>query len=266
MDNLSESYLDVISDHRRWLKVFGEQRLQRWEALLGHNSEAAICEAYVRMLLAEYVETVEPNENLVDGGPDFFCNQNNSNHFYVEVTSMSISTVTRITGLDHPLPRDSGSQYFGLLTRKILGEICNKASQCSDMNAPCVLAIGTLHTHAGHICMDKRAAEQLLTGTSFITAPFDSETGEITRDLYNATDLRDSSFVRANRSSPSTIQDARRTVSALLLCSLGTKPPRMIGVLHPNPIHTFNRALLQRVQFARLADDYQDGKFKVEWI
>ena len=114
--------------------------------------------------------------------------------------------------------------------------------------------------------MDKHAAEKLLTGTTFITASFDSETGKVSRDLSNASDLRDSSFIRPDKVSASTIQDARRTVSGLLLCSLGTIPPRMIGVLHPNPVHTFNRSFLSRVKFVRLANNYQDGELKVEWI
>lgn len=266
LSELLQYYSDVIDSHREWLSNYVDQRANRWEALLSSDPEAAICEAYVRKIMSSHVESIELYEDPSSGGPDFLCKKNSTDCFYLETTCISISAATKITSLEHPLSHYQKAQGFRLLTKRLFSEMCNKTPQCSGLDAPCLLAIGTLHTQAGWLCMDDHAAEELLTGTTFITATIDSINGKMIRSPYNATDLRDSSFIRPNKTSKASIQDARRTISAVLLCSLGTMPTRIIGLIHPNPKIVFQRVLLPKIKFAKLNDNYHTGQFKVEWI
>jgi len=269
VEQLISGYSDLIRKHRAWLKLFGKQRLKKWEDLLKSNPEGAICEAATRKLLSEHKVKVEPYEDLSSGGPDFMCKKDNK-CFYVEVTCISKETLTNKTGLSDEIPKPSRVQRFGLPTQRIFYEICNKASQCRNLEAACILAMGTMHFQAGAVCfsnpLNKKLAEQLLTGTPQITIKIDPEQGRAIGDLHQTTDLQDSGFVRPNKTSTNSIEEARRTISAVLLCSFGTIPTCVIGMLHPNPNHSFDRTLLRKIKFCRLAEGYQAGQFKVEWI
>lgn len=265
MNNLLETYKDEIASHFSWLEKFGNERRDRWENLLKANQQSAICEACLRYTLSKHVDFIEPNENLSNGGPDFLCKKQNDK-FYVEVTCISVESATKITSLAHPLSLEpKASCYYRRLTKRILDETRNKTFQCSKLNFPCILAIGTLHSSAGYRCMNKRAAEDVLTGTPFITAQLDTRNGRMIGEPMNTTDLRDSTFVKPCKSETTQIEDARKTISAILLCSFGQMPSRMIGLLHPNPIHVFQRELLPEIEFGKLRKLHQDSTFKVEW-
>lgn len=265
MDELKSVYSELINEHCAWIKPFGKQRLNKWEELLKVNPEAAICEASTRKLLAEHSIYVQPQEDISKGGPDFLCVKNNK-RFYVEATCITKETATNKAGLSDTLPGTSKVQRFALLTKRIFYEICSKTPQCSNLGAPCVIAIGTLHFQVGCICFNKHATEQLLTGTTFITAPINTQTGQAMREPYEATDLQDSVFIRPVKISPNEIEYARSPISAVLLCPFGSLPTKVIGVLHPNPNHSFDRTLLPKIEFCRLAEGYQIGQFKAEWI
>lgn len=258
LSEIIEQYANEIAGHRKWLRSFDGRYTIKWERLLKADPEAAICEAATSELLRNQGVTVEPNEHMSLGGPDYVCRCDNYN-FYVEATCMEKAGDK--SGLTH------GSVYtFSSLTKPILDEIRNKTRQCSSLDAPCVLAIGTLDDVAGHICFSKIFAGHILTGTPKISPGTDAEQRPTTDDLHWTTDLEDSGFVRPNRKTTNSIEEARRTVSAVLLCSFGTTPLRAIGLLHPNPNHNFDRTLLPKIDFCRLAEGYQTGQFKVEWI
>ena len=262
MDELKSVYSKVIDEHRSWLKPFGQQYLNKWERLLKNQPESAICEASTRKLLSDHDIKVEPNEDTSSGGPDFLCKKKDKS-FYVETTCITKEKATQKTGLtDKP----AGVEAYNPLTRAILGEICNKTPQCSNLGAPCIIAIGTLHPVVGHICFSKSHAGLLLTGSTKIATQFDSEKGRATGELYQITELEDSAFVRLTKNSHDKIECARNPVSAVFLCSFGTLPPRVLGVLHPNPNHSFDRSLLPAIKFCTLADGYQTGQFSVEWF
>jgi len=269
MNELESMYSKEINDHCDWLKSFDKQRLDKWKQLLKDNPEAAICEAATRKILSEHEVKVVPYEDLSSGGPDFRCTKDNK-CFYVEVTCISKNTTTKKTGLSDELPKPSRVQRFRLPTQKIFYELCNKASQCRSLDAACILAISTLHFQAGAVCfskpLNKKVAEHLLIGTPQITTNIDPEQGIAIGDLHQTTDLQNSGFVRPNRTSTDSIDDARRTISSVLLCSFGTIPACAVGVLHPNPNHSFDRSLLPNIEFCRLAEGYQTGQLKIEWI
>lgn len=171
VEKLISDYSDEINKHRTWLKPFGKQRAKKWEDFLKSNPEGAICEAATRKLLSQHGVEVEPYEDPSRGGPDFRCTKDNE-CFYVEVTCISKDAATKKTGLTDAVPKPSRAQHYELLTRQIFYELRNKASQCSGLRSPGVVAICTLHFQAGCLCLGKKAAENLLTGTPNPTTPF----------------------------------------------------------------------------------------------
>lgn len=262
-DSLIKIYAELISENRKWLGAFEKERSERWENLLAQNPEAAICEAATRRFLNDQNISVEPYEDLSTGGPDYLCIRNEQ-CFYVETTCVTKKVATKESGLTD-MPQHKACCY-GLLTKKIFAEVCNKTPQCSNLGAPCLITICTLHFQAGCLCFDKHAAEDLLTGTSFITAPIDTRTGEMMREPYEATDLESAVFIRPIKVSAEQTEFARSPISALLLCPFGTSPSKIIGVLHPNPNHMFDRNLLPAIEFGRLSEGYEAGQFKVKWV
>jgi len=268
MDNVEKlisDYSDEINKHRTWLKPFGKQRAKKWEGFLRSNPEGAICEALTRNLLSDRAVEVEPYEDLSSGGPDFRCIKG-SKYFYVEVTCISKESATKETGLPDTLPKPSRAQRYKLLTRQIFYELCNKASQCSALGSPCVVVICTLHFQAGCLCLGKKAAENLLTGTPKITLNIDVSRGEAVGSPYQSTELQDSAYIRTDKTSVTLIEEARRTISGVLLGPFGSLPIKVVGMLHPNPNHPFDRTLLPEIEFCRLAEGYQTGRLAVEWI
>lgn len=260
---LISDYSDLITEHRSWLKPFGTQRHDKWEKLLKANPESAICEAATKKLLSNYTIKVEPYEDLSKGGPDFLCTQNSKN-FYVEVTCITIEAATRETGLK--IDSSNRGHLKNLLTKKIFGEMKNKTPQLRELDAPSILTIGTLHGPAGHKCFRKPHCSEILTGTTKISFKFDPKKGQTIGGPYQSTDLKDSGFIRKNKNEENSIEDARKTISALLLCSFGIKQQKPIGVLHPNSNQVFDRALLNQIEFCRLAEGFQNGELTVEWI
>lgn len=204
MEALTDLYKDVIESHQSWLKGFSQERFDKWQDLLNAAPEAAICEACVRDILSKYVDEIQPNEDLSHGGPDYLCKTRND-WFYIEVTCITIESATKATELAHPVSVFTEASCYNHLTDRIRGELVNKTRQCSDLDHPCLLAIGTLHSQAGPRCMDKHAAEDILTGTSCITASIDTRTGRMVREPYEATDLHDSSFIKASKTVPDAV-------------------------------------------------------------
>ncbi|MCJ7729804.1 MAG: hypothetical protein MUO27_08020 [Sedimentisphaerales bacterium] len=264
-DDLIVAYADVIAGHCAWLQQFDKQRLKEWEDLLKNNPEAAICEAETRKLLSDHNVDVQPYEDLSHGGPDFLCAKDNK-RFYVEVTCIIQDVATKKTKLPPSPPGKHNAQYYSLLTKHILGELCKKTKQCAGLNLPCVGAIATLHTQAGVLCFKKLACEDILTGTTQITMDINIQKGHAVSDPYQTTNLEDSAFIRFTKKADGTIEYARNPISAVFLCAFGQYPVGIYGLLHPNPNYPFGRALLPDIEFARLADGYHNGVLKVEWI
>lgn len=257
------SYSDEINEHRVWLEPFGKQRLDKWEELLAVNPEAAICEALTRLFLSKQGVFVKPYEDLSRGGPDLICYISNIS-FYMEITCVTKEKVTKKSKLnDQP----TGASYYKLLTDVFLGELRNKVPQCSKLDAPCIVAICTLHRQGGAKCFGKIDVEDLLTGTTHVSMEFDTKQGQGVGKVYKSTDLRDSAFIRLDKTSTGQIEFARNSISAVLLCAFGYLQMKVVGALHPNPNYPFNRTLLDKIEFGRLAEGcIQTDRLNVEWI
>lgn len=264
MSSLTDNYAEDIKQHRIWLKNFDERRLKKWEDLLVANPEAAICEAKTRILMANHSVDIRPYEDLSEGGPDFWCSKD-SKDFYVETTCISIEAATKESKLEPTDNPDVDDSCFEDMTEKFRSEITGKIRQCSKAEAPRIVVIGTLHPKVSVCCIDELAAEELLTGTTYITGKVNTKTGEKVGDTYEITRLEDSAFIKRSKELTNWIEHTRCSVSAVLLCGFGLSPPNVVGCLHPSPIHAFDRALLPKIEFCRLVDGYQKGPLQVEW-
>jgi len=265
MDEIKSIYSKVIDEHRSWLKHFSQQYLNKWEKLLKDQPEAAICEAKARKLLSDHDTNVEPQEDISHGGPDFLCKKEGKK-FYVEVTCITKETATKKTKLDSEpqINSDSPAKWYRPPTEQILEEIRNKTPQCKDLNEPCLLAICTLHFGVGSCFRDRIIAESVLTGTPHISWDIGLGSQEVLKEPHQATELKNSGFIRPQKNKPYFIEQARKTISAVLLCNFWGH--NAVGILHPNPNWLFDRNLLPNIQFCKLADGWQTGKFITEWI
>jgi len=264
-DDLIVAYADVIAGHRVWLQQFDKQRLKEWEDLLKNNPEAAICEAETGKLLSDHNVDVRPYEDLSHGGPDFLCTKDDK-RFYVEVTCITQDVATKKTTLSPSYPEKVDAQFYRFLTKHILGELRKKTKQCAGLDLPCIVAVATLHTHAGAHCFRKRAVENILTGTTQITMDNVQE-GRAAGVPYQTTALSDSAFLRFSKRADGAIECARNPISAVLLCAFGLNPPRVYGLLHPNPINPLDRKLLSAIEFCRLIPGFErTDHLKFEWI
>ncbi len=263
MRDLRSEYAEEIAAHRLYLELEAGDRVARWEELLRHSPEPALCEAVTRSFLASEGANVAVHEDPATGGPDFICIRNGL-ECHVEVTCVTIEKVTRISELsDEP----QGACHYGLLTEAFRGELSGKTPQCSQLGGPCLVAICTLHRQGGVKCFSKHAAGDLLTGTSKITVEYDPELGEGIGDPYESTSLQDSAFIRFAKDSSGRVEFARNPISGVLLCASGYSSKRVTGIVHPNPNHVFDRNLLPNIKFAKLTDGcLETGALTVEWI
>lgn len=258
-----DNYETDIKQHRVWLKDFNKRRLKKWNDLLQANPEAAICEAKTRVLLADHNVGIQPYEDLSQGGPDFACSKN-GRAFYVETTCISVEAATRTTKLCPGGSPDIDDIWFKDMTDKFRFEIGGKVKQCSKVKAPRIVVIGTLHPQASDCCFDELAAEEVLTGTTYITGEINTKTGEKVGGTYEVTKLENSAFIKSGKDSTNWIEHVRCSVSAVLLCGFGSNPPNVVGCLHPCPAYAFDKVLLPKMKFFRLADGYQKGLLQVE--
>ncbi|HUW56458.1 MAG TPA: hypothetical protein VMZ92_07465 [Planctomycetota bacterium] len=226
-------HASLINEHRAWLARFNEpERVKVWDDLLARVPEAALSEALVRRLLHENVYMVMPQENLAEGGPDFRCLQM-TRHFCVDTVCLPIDVVTEATGLMHLSRGESG---VAPLTDRLLEECRQHAEACRGVDdAPCLLAVATLHRAASEMFLhDRTTVEGLLTA---------STTGE---EVFGG--------------------PAKECVSGLLLCGFGLEPATVHGVLNPDAARPFERRLLPEIPFCRLVEQGRGERVSLEWL
>ena len=151
---------------------------------------------------------------------------------------------------------------YASLNKLIFSECQDKAAQCGFTPGPCLAAVGTFHTRASMSCIEKAHVSQLLTGEAMLGFDIDTNCGVVVGSPYEITHLRAATFVKPSEQD---IVHARRSLSGILVCGFGVRPPSVLGVLHPHPLHPFRRELLGRIPFCRLVDGYQAGTLSTEW-
>lgn len=254
----------LIRLFKRWIEQFDIQHARNWARLYKDDPEAAMCEATFWGVLMDCGVRVKPNADLSgeEKRPDFECWQD-SQKFYVEVTCITIEKTTRQTGLENADESGGEALAYSPLTRAVFGECVGKAEQCSNQDAPCLLAVGTFHIRASRCCIRKVLLEDLLTGELHHTKGFDPLEGKAIGEPYLTTRLESSSFVKP--SSKSAFEYARKSISGLLLGGFGCAPPQVYGLLHPKPARAFNLGLLRRIPFCELRYDIPNASVFVEW-
>jgi len=257
---------ELEQEHRQWLVGFDRRYLRNWEKNRGGDYEAALCEAAARRLLQTHGVTVEPNEDLLGAAPtgseqrpDYRCSTIHG-EFFVEVTCITIATAIQETGLPHPF--QLGCYFHGSLNNQIFEKCKKKTPQCSGMELPTLVAVGTFHHHASARCMTKLFANWLLTGEASVSYSIDTETGRAVSDAFQTTKLRSATFLTPRNNS---ILEARTSLSGILLCGFGCIPSPVLGVLHPYATHRFDPQLLPGIEFGRVEIDHATSHLCTYW-
>lgn len=254
-------FRELEAEHRRWLSGFDAQYLANWENVLNADQEAGFAEARVRRLLQAYAISVEPNEDLTGATrrPDFRCFAGDDK-FYVEVTCISTEAAAARTGI--PV-EPHGVTSCRPLTDAVFAECRGKASQCGNLDAPALVAIGTFHTFAAMASLTKPVVNWVLTGKGKSAWDIDMRTGQQVGETYQITEMRSAAFLRPDETQE--VGYARSSISGVLLCGLGSEPPRVLGVLHPSPARPFNPAILPQVEFGQVVIDRASRQLNVVW-
>ena len=226
-------YPQVIRKHRTWLSSFPPEHLRTWKQLFHLNVEAGVHEACVRELLERNTDAVEPAKELGMGGPDFLCRVGQE-RFYVVATCLTMDAVSDHTGLPADLdPRARTSRDLAAL---ILGEVLDKSPQCSGLDAPCLLAVGTFHSGGSMLCGEEVRVQNVLTSTTGLLS-LTPEQGEV--------------------------------ASGILVCGFGCRVWRqgwpVRGVLCPAAGRPFSRRLLPGIRFCELVPGHEQARFRVKW-
>lgn len=213
-----------------WLKGFNEQHATNWGLLYNDNPEAAMSEATFWGILQDCGVVVEPNADLLTSqkAPDFRCNKDGF-EFFFEVTCIGIETATEQTKLPHP--PEPGARHYSLLNRSIWNACSKKTPQCSSVDAPCVVGVGTFHSAASASCVSKESLEWLLTGEGAIAWNIDTERGCAVGDPYQVTELQSATFFKQLKDDGE-LHTTRSPISAVVVGGFAS-PPSVLGILNP---------------------------------
>lgn len=257
----------VLSAFIKWIEqnTFDPQHAKNWARLYRADPQAAMCEATFWAVFKDCGVTVEPNADLTGAKqtPDFRCSKDSS-MFYAEITCIRVDTATRKTALESEPRPGEGAKNYRHLNDAIFQECVNKTTQCANLDAPCVLAVGTFHHRASVLGVRRTFMEWLLTGEASIGWDFDPKLGQCVGESYQVTSFRSATFTRMTRLQ--SVEHVRQPISALLVGGFGCNPPQLFGLLHPNPVREFDPQLLARVPFCRQRIDVQAGRVSTEWI
>lgn len=260
---LNTDLKQLANEHQQWLSDFDQQYLVNWKKLFRADNEAALTEAGIRRMLHQHGVTVEPNEKLTGscGGPDFRCTVNGS-HFYVEVTCITIATAEKRSGIKDGVTGFSPFNVMGM-TEATFSECKNKAPQCSNLDGPALVAVGTFHGTAAMVGFEKELVNCVLTGKTKMAWDINIKTGQQIGDSYQTTELHSAAFLR--RDNTQKVGFARQSISGVLLCAVGLGSLRTIGVLHPNATRPFNPVLLPNIEFGSVTIDQKSLRLCVDW-
>lgn len=265
-DALRRCHQTSIAAFDKWLADQNSTTHRNWQSRIRADdpsaAEAAIAEAVVFDYLACRCDRVSLNEDPSQGGPDLLF-EHHGQKFLVEVTNLSLDTVTRSTGLSHLPDENPRARSYGLLTKNIYRKCRNKTPQISRSQYPGVIFVTTLHFQASAICFGKHEARQFLWGTEKLSASFDADSVETVGEVRNVSEFENSVFFSEDSSF------STRGICALLVGGFGLTPPRanVYGILHPEPPFPFDPSWIPYVEFASLRREKLDeGQLEVEWV
>lgn len=257
----SQDFEQLVVEHRSWLASFASCHLANWERLLNGNREAACCESAMRRLLASCGVHVEPNERLRSdgGGPDYLCKTNGS-FFYIEVTCILRSTATEKTRCSDGQNGFMPFNPFGM-SEMVVKKCVAKAKQCRDMDAPCLIAVGTFHAIAGMAGFEKAVVSSVLTGPPKSAWKIDTSSGLKAGKAFQIATAEKAAFLKP--SLDRVFEGDRRSIAGAILCNL--KNSQCLGALHPDSIRPFDPSLLPQIEFGRVELNRVTRQLRVVW-
>jgi len=249
---------EIVESYKIYLEVKYPAHHKNFVTRYEEHPESARAEAALFSVLRSLCETVKIAEDISTGGADFLCQVEDS-EFLVEVTSLGTVSVAKQSGMAHEVPPSGTSGSFGMITHMLRTKASSKAAQLSDAPIPRVLAIATEH-QGGNALLGPIAAEFLLTSDSMIKVPITNSVN----DIGLVTDLKDSVFFRFKNGG---VESCRRSISAILLVNITYDRCFSVGILHPDPVHSFPIKLMPTVPFVRLKKwPPKDNEVGTEWI
>lgn len=240
----------LATEHRAWLRSHVAKHpkcYDDWKRLYKQDKEAALHEAAVRRFFVEEEFGIEPNETGKSKCPDFRCTTPKGKVFYVEAKCIHINNVVQRTHLPNKSSHRGAVGYVPL-TQQLAHVPRNKLPQCDAVNAPVLIAVGTLHVDAP-LLFDQPKLDFCLTGCQYIGWDFDPKAGRGVGEPYVTTKHEGASFFDELG------QLENSPVSGLLyFCSAYADQDVLLtyGILHPAPKCKFNPAWLKCVSFGSI--------------
>lgn len=250
-----------VSAYADWLNCMDFDTARHWAKRLTSpqlaSVEGAVAEAVAWDFLYHRVGEIAPGK-LSTGGPDFVCERSGYT-FHVEVTNLCRSVVTERTSLTDTV--EEGYRHYGDLTGLIKAEVSGKTAQGRNLGVPYLVLVTTLHWGASVACVSRAHVAHVLHSTTSISGDFYPELGEVVGPLREITRMELSAFTRKFTTDP-----ARRNVSGVLVGGFGTYPDvRVLGVLHPDPVHPFDCTLLEDVPFFEFTSWPPSPQIQTRW-
>lgn len=260
---------DLVPDYIDFLKSKAPKRINSFQSLLSTQRSSALSEAITFHFFKYYVDTIQVEEVLNDGGVDFRCRIGDKD-FVVEVTHLDVTAVENRSGLPNIPTQDNAVGCFSSITKKLHDVGNQKAHQMSEYACPGILVIACKHNLAD-LLLSVSAAEDLLVGVKKINIPiakhlFTNDTKEqnlFDDSLRNISFLENALFLRRNDE----WEVCNRSISAVLLFHISGANAFVLGILHPDPVHKFSIEFLPSVPFVRLKKwPPENDKMLTEWV
>ena len=255
---MSRAIDSVVQQYREYLAQNHHKHFTAFDARMRTDVEAATTEAVVYFVLGRISNNVDIFEDPVAGGPDFQCSLG-AQFCLVEATCLHISALEKASGISNTFVE--GAQSFAPLTTRIFGKVFDKTArdQLRGLQDPLILCIGSQHIHTS-LLMGRQAAATFLTGDPLITFPINDPNS----DVSLMTPLKNSLFFRLNTLGE--IESCRRSVSAILLLSIGNVEVEVVGIRHPDPEYQLSSDLLTSIPFVYIKKwPPTHGHFEIDW-
>jgi hypothetical protein len=151
------------------------------------------------------------------------------------------------------------------ITKVFFEECRNKVTQCSGMDAPVVLGIGTFHRIAAWESTEIDYIDELLTGSLGFQLPLHPESGRPMGEPLSLASLDHSVSLRKTKDKRD-IEGARKSIAAVVIAYPNRSVfDEVIGVLHPEAERPFDNALLPNVRFRKLNVNTVEGWCQPTW-
>jgi len=244
-------------------KNFLVNRYSEGRKLLPSHPASARAEAVMFHFFRDNIDDVQIEEDPGKGGVDFRCRIGKS-EFVVEVTHLEDESVSQASGLGNEIPEHGTVRSYCRITHLLRTNVSDKTEQMSGYCCPRILVMTSEHVYANDLLSGRIAAEFLLTSDTSISIPHPLANPK--PDLGLETDLKDSVFFRFNKQN-NEFESCRRSISAILLCSIYPNAMGIVGVLHPDPVHKFPIKFLPTIPFVKLKRwPPENDRIGTEWV